>query len=111
MKITQQHIDFWVYYRAPKFIKEMLSNKVTPFKKDTKPNINSLIPHGNYGMPTKENDCAVHNTVELVRIARKRNDLVDYLMQICQNPGTVIGPEKRSAMAYKWLKMIELRKH
>ncbi len=124
MHITQTHLNFWLSKRAPKW-----SAGINPKNKTPAPSIhdciNAHVPKqtGFTGLSERvarrENDNAVHNLVNILRIrartakSRKlahilcpeiadKETTVEFLARLAHNPGTVCSPEKRAAYARKW---------
>jgi hypothetical protein len=104
MQITHAHVEFWQSKQpVPNWVKKQ-NQKYKVYKGDIHGCINA--------------HAGVKNTIYLdtlnlivcIKIQRKhtKGSLIPYLEEIAENPGTLIRPEKRAALARKWANKIRL---
>lgn len=95
MKLTRFHFDFWAQHKAQ--VKWFTPEKVS---------IHKLIPNGD-----RKLDEGYHkqNFLALLRLVRKKEELLPYLLEISRQARLDSGgsrPEKRIALAKKWSRRI-----
>ena len=100
MKITRAHYEFYCQKKK---------TKVSWYKPDLSKvrqiSIHSLIPQED----KRDKDFVIQNTMSILKSVRKREGgegLVNHLISMWKDPGTIIYPKKRSNFCYKCLKKI-----
>lgn len=95
MVITQEHYQFWCERKA----------RVGWFQSKNPPtSIHRLIPR----QKNPGDDNCTHNTLNLLKsVRRRKGTILNYLERLACDPGTVVNPKKRSALARKWAARIK----
>lgn len=96
MKITAAHLTF---YTQKKLQKPSWAKELTL---PTQCSVHRLINLQTFGGEII--DTEMHNTLELLKLKRKRGALLPYLRQLAASD---MGGVKRRAMARRWVKRIE----
>lgn len=95
MRLGEIHTDYWQSRRRPSWA----VNRPT----DTGPSIDQVV-NANGGLMHRENERAAVLLCQLLRGAIRRGEgPVEWLLQIFQNPGTVINARARSSYARRWM--------
>lgn len=98
MKFTKTHLDYWAKRKAPKWAHEIGA-------KSPHPTINAIV-NANAGFTWKDGEAQAHNTLVILRGARKRGVLLETLEGMSVSAGTVINPKRRLGFCRKWLARI-----
>ena len=119
MNLTTAHAEFWRQRKGtPGWAKTLgAAAKVTI---DSVINAHASNPKRRQSSKSLSNECAVHNMINIVRGFLKhphsqfygncQGDVVRYLLALAANPGTIINPQKRQALARKWAaRLMKLR--
>lgn len=100
MNITRTTLEWYRQKVEPKWAKQVID-------KERKVNIDAVInSQCGFGKDVDKNYVS-HNLMNLCRHYRKRGVLLEELWRVAHNPGTIIEPRKRAALAKKWAKRIE----
>lgn len=96
MKITKDHLLFWQDKKC----------LLPTWYQDLIPKMHHVSIHTLINSQVSSEWDEAHNTLAVLRMARKRGALVEVLARMAQCPGTVINPQRRAAHCKKWLKRI-----
>jgi hypothetical protein len=98
MNISQVHLALWESKRRPSWARDM--------KMPVRPDIDACInAHAGAPMPPRES-LDVENMVVLCRRHVGAGDLGTFLLRLFWEPGTVVRPKRRQAIARRWFNRI-----
>lgn len=98
MKLTKTHLEYWAKRKAPKWARQI--STVSPH-----PTIDAVV-NANAGFARKDGEAQAHNTLGILRSARKRGVLLGTLAEMSVCPSTVVNPKRRIGFCQKWLARI-----
>lgn len=102
MKLTKRHLHFYWEKKGLPAWAERAELGALPVS------VHELIPD-----PESRRDpsYAAHNLMSLIKsYMRQGKDIVQEFLRIADNPGTLINPNRRAALARKWAKRIQLER-
>ena len=110
MRLTNEHLRFWQARKAtPRWAVEHGVTGKPPLgatqHRERPPHIHELIA-GHAGDRSIYGWVRASNTVHLLKMARRRGELTARLKEMALNPGTLIGPERRSAFCRRWYERV-----
>ena len=102
MRLTDTHVQFWLRHRAPIWAPTKAKSHHVGNSRLIDACVNA------HAEPRRRSDgeAAAGNLLAILRVIRRREELLPHLQRIAIQPGTVVSPGRRAGYARKWAKRI-----